>query len=231
MTTRSRTPEPPYHWQSKEALRAIRQSLDGDSLLPFAILTYCALTENASDKGEESFTTLQSHLARLAGSISVRTIQRVLPVLRELGVIAYTTPRLKGPITFSLLSVVTDSRNVTTESQNVTTITKTASQADNRKNKEVTKEEQEKNSPDVSSKPPTRRPSRVSLVDEDHLSELNKIYTPASVNKAVAKCKAWLLTPKGKGKAFSKNRLDVFLRDAEPLTDARPENHLAPRCL
>ena len=125
--TRSRTPEPPYCWQNKEALRRIREHLDGDSLLPFALGVYFALTENASDKGEEQFTTLQSHLARLAGSISTRTIRRVLPILREIGVINYTTPKLRGPTTFTLLTVGTDSPNDETDSPDVRTGTRAQS--------------------------------------------------------------------------------------------------------
>ena len=82
---RSRTPEPPYCWQSKEALRVIREHLDGDSLCPFALIAYVALTQNASDKESEEFTTLQSYIARLAGGISTKTLQRVLPLLREIG--------------------------------------------------------------------------------------------------------------------------------------------------
>jgi hypothetical protein len=54
-------------------------------------------------------------------------------------------------------------------------------------------------------------------VDEEHIRELKKIYQPRDVDKAVADGKAWLLTPKGKGKAFTKRRLNTFLRDAEPL--------------
>ena len=142
---RVRKLEPPYCWQCKDALRVIREHLDGDSLLPFALIAYVALTENASNKRAEEFTTLQSHLARLAGGISIRTLQRVLPLLREIGVIDYTTPRLRGPITFMLLAVPPDRRNVTPDRQNVTpdrqNVTpgkKTAFQADNR----ITREEQ-----------------------------------------------------------------------------------------
>ena len=127
LIARSRTPEPPYCWQSKGALRRIREQLDGDNRLPYALAVYSALTENASDKGAEEFSTLQSHLARLAGDISTRTVQRVLPLLRDIGVIDYTTPRLRGPITFRLLSVTPNSPNDTTNSRNVTTGAKTAS--------------------------------------------------------------------------------------------------------
>ena len=138
---RLRKLEPPFCWQSKEALRRIREHLDGDSLLPFALGAYVALTENASDKRAEEFTTLQSHLCRLAGGFSTKTLQRVLPILREIGVIDYTTPRLRGPITFRLVPVATDSPNVATDSPNVATTKKTAFQSPNR----ITIEEQEKN--------------------------------------------------------------------------------------
>ena len=139
MNPRTRTPEPPYCWQSKEALRKIREHLDGDSLLPYALSVYCALTENASNKGEEEFTTLQSHLAQLGG-VSMRTVQRVLPILRQLGVIAYVTPRLRGPVTFRLLSVRTSCPQVTPNRRNVPPTTKTTFQADNRNNNEITNE-------------------------------------------------------------------------------------------
>ena len=39
---RSRTPTPPYCWQSKEALRMIREHLDGDSHLSYALSVYVA---------------------------------------------------------------------------------------------------------------------------------------------------------------------------------------------
>ena len=146
MNPRTRTPEPPYCWQSKEALRKIREHFDGDSLLPYALSVYCALTENASNKGEEEFTTLQSHLAQLAG-VSVRTVRRVLPDLRQVGVIDYSTPRLRGPVIFRLLSVraphphvASNRRNVRTNRPNVRPSKISAFQAANRNNNEVTNE-------------------------------------------------------------------------------------------
>jgi hypothetical protein len=141
---RSRSPEPPFCWQNKEALRKIREHLDGDSLLPYALSVYCALAENASDKGTEEFTTLQSHLAWLAGNLSTRTVQRVLPLLREVEVIDYETPRLRGPIVFRLLAVRPERPNVATNSPNVTTNKKTGILADNRNNKERTEKEHKK---------------------------------------------------------------------------------------
>ena len=99
----------------------IREHLDGDSLLPFALAVYVALTENASDQCDSEFVTLQSHVARLAGNISTKTVQRVLPLLREVGVLEYTTPRLRGPLRFRLLSVASDSLNDATNSPYVAT--------------------------------------------------------------------------------------------------------------
>jgi len=133
---------------SKEALRIIRKHLDGDTLQVFVIAVYLALCENASDKGSESFQTLQSHISLLAGDISTRTVQRCLPILREIGLIDYETPKLRGPITFTLLSVASNSQNDategrddTTDRRSVTTESKTASQAYNRRTKEELLEE------------------------------------------------------------------------------------------
>lgn len=233
MIARSRRPEPPFCWQSKEALRLIREHLDGDTLLPYALGAYFALTENASNKGAEEFTTLQSHLAELAGGFSVRTLQRVLPMLREIGVVDYTTPRLRGPITFRLLAVPTSSRNDTTPSRNVATRKKTAFLADNRKNKErtleETKEEVGRSSALKSDPiPPPSRAKKIDLVDDEHLREMKELYRARDVDQAVVKCKAWLKTRKGQGKAFTKGRLNTFLKDAEPLAPGQASVNDAP---
>ena len=134
---RGRAPEPPYSWESKVATRRIREKLDGDSLQVFALAVYHALTENASDSGSESFQSLQSYIGRMAGDISTRTVQRCLPILRDIGVIDYSTPKLRGPITFSILSVASDSHNDTPDSRNVTT----EAILPLRRTKEVTKKE------------------------------------------------------------------------------------------
>jgi hypothetical protein len=123
---RSRTPEPPYAWANKDACRRIRNGLDGDTLQGYSLAIYHALCEIASDKGSEKFQTLQSHIGLVAGGISIRTVQRCLPQLRDLGVISYETPKLKGPITFLLHSVdASDSRNDTPDGRNDTPSEKT----------------------------------------------------------------------------------------------------------
>jgi hypothetical protein len=117
ISIRSTTPEPPYCWQNKEARRLIRNKLDGDTHQKIALAVYDALTEIASNETRSTFTASQPHIGDLAGGYEVRSIQRVLPLLRELGVIHYVTPtgKLRGPLTYSILSVATSSRIDTTE--------------------------------------------------------------------------------------------------------------------
>ena len=140
---RNRTPEPPYSWQSKEARRTIRNRMDGDELQKAALSVYDAFTEIASNEGKESFTASQPHIGELAGGYSQRCIQRVLPLLREMGLIAYESPKgkLRGTISYSLLSVATVSRNDATPSRNDATGTLSTQLAYSRSNKEVTLEE------------------------------------------------------------------------------------------
>jgi len=189
LIARSRTPEAPYCWQSKGALRRIREQLDGDNLLPYALAVYSALTENASDKGAEEFSTLQSRLARLAGDISTRTVQRVLPLLRDIGVIDYTTPRLRGPITFRLLSVTPNSPNDTTNSRNVTTGAKTASS----RTIEVTKKDANRERFDAESVQLPFQSEKFSQAWSTwlrHRKEIGHPLTPTAMSRQLSKLKA-----------------------------------------
>ncbi len=113
---RSRTPEPPYCWQNKEARRMIRNRLDGDSLQRIALAVYDALTEIASNSSAETFTASQPYIGTLAGGYEVRSLQRVLPLLRDMNLIHYNTPtgKLRGPITYRILAIASDGRNDTT---------------------------------------------------------------------------------------------------------------------
>jgi Helix-turn-helix domain len=75
------------------------------------------------------------------------------------------------------------------------------------------------NSSNGSKNRPSRCSSRkIQLADDEHIAKLKTIYQPRDVDKAVANCKAWLLTPNGKGKSFTTRRLQTFLRNAEPLS-------------
>jgi hypothetical protein len=62
--TRSRTPEPPYCWQSKEALRQIERTYDSESRTRLACSAYLALTRIASDRRAESFECSIKEIAR-----------------------------------------------------------------------------------------------------------------------------------------------------------------------
>jgi hypothetical protein len=65
-------------------------------------------------------------------------------------------------------------------------------------------------------------PRDLGLVDDEHIAALKEIYRPSDVDKAVADMRGWLLTPRGRGKGFTKRRLGFFLRDAEPICGAAP---------
>jgi hypothetical protein len=114
-------PEAPFCWQSKQARRLIRKHLDGDTLLKIVLSVYDALTEIGSDEGRSTFKTSQPHVGEYAGGYDVRSVQRALPQLKELGLIDYDSPsgKLRGPITYTLLSLdTTGSRNDATGSRN-----------------------------------------------------------------------------------------------------------------
>ena len=172
---RSRTPEPPYSWQSKEARRTIRNRMDGDELQKAALSVYDAFTEIASNEGKESFTASQPHIGELAGGYSQRCIQRVLPLLREMGLIAYESPKgkLRGTISYSLLSVATVSRNDATPSRNDTTGTLSTQLAYSRSNKEVTSEETE-NSPKAPKGASMDSPSLIEVAGEEPKARASK---------------------------------------------------------
>jgi len=95
-------PKRPFCWQNKETLRGIRESLDGDGGLASILSVYHALTEIASDKASDEFTTMQSHIGKLSGGLSTSTVKRCIKELRALHVISYELSRLRGPLKFML---------------------------------------------------------------------------------------------------------------------------------
>jgi hypothetical protein len=136
---RGHTPEPPYCWQNKEAKRLIRHQLDGDPLQKIALAVYDALTEIASNESSPTFMTSQPFIGSLAGGYEVRSLQRVLPILRELKLIYYITPtgKLRGPITYSLLTLASPSRFNATACRNDTTGGDSKIESQRRINKET----------------------------------------------------------------------------------------------
>jgi hypothetical protein len=98
--------EPPFCWQSKEALRMIESQLDAPDS---ALAIYVRLTWIASDRttrfhnGNE-FSISHAALSRLTG-LSVATIKRRLSDLQELRLIDVHTEKLKTPCSIRLLSL------------------------------------------------------------------------------------------------------------------------------
>jgi hypothetical protein len=219
--SRSRTPEPPYCWQSKDALRRIREYMQGRDQwqkVSSRLCLYLALCEMASNRGNESFRVSQKALADLCG-LSDRTQREILLDLQGAGVITASAPKDggQGQKTYTLLSF--DSEGISGRTEATSERSEMSVNMPSLPTLEVTIEEQEKNnSSNGSRNRPSRKPSsRIQLVDHEHILGLKQIYQSRDVDKALADCKAWLLTPKGKGKALSKRRVQTFLRDAEPL--------------
>ena len=91
----------PFAWCSKLMLRRIREKAEEPAS---AVSCYLALCEIASDLNDASeFTATHQHIASKA-SVSRRTVVSRLHELDQLKVISMTTPKLKAPATYRLLS-------------------------------------------------------------------------------------------------------------------------------
>ena len=107
---RSRTPEPPYCWQNKGALRLIRQYMEDKDQWPKVssrLVFYLALCEMASNRGSESFICSQKSLKDLCG-LSEHTQTEIIKDLKSAGVIAACDPLngVQGQKTYTLLEVI-----------------------------------------------------------------------------------------------------------------------------
>jgi len=100
----------PWCWQSKGALRLLRDAHDATNDVTTALAVYVALTECASNEGKDTFTAAHAWIARLSG-VSPTTIKRHLKTFAEIGLIAVEAPRLRAPARFHLLSVRQPSPN------------------------------------------------------------------------------------------------------------------------
>ena len=116
-TRGSPSTEKPFAWQSKAALRKIRDSFDAEKIVASALGVYYALTEIASDKETEIFQTTHAYIAQKSG-LSPRTVQTRLVGLAEIGLVEISTPALKAPSTYRLLSVQQPLPNVRQRTKN-----------------------------------------------------------------------------------------------------------------
>lgn len=91
----------PWCWQSKAALRAIREGFDEEHGVTSALAVYLALTELASDRASETFQTTHAWIGGMTG-LSVRTVQDRIKGLAELGLVTVVTPKLRAPSAYTL---------------------------------------------------------------------------------------------------------------------------------
>jgi hypothetical protein len=93
----------PWCWADKRVLRQIRNSFDSQNVAASALAVYHALTESASNHEREEFTDSICTIANLAG-MSVRTAGDRLRDLARIGVIKMSTPKMKAPSTYTLVT-------------------------------------------------------------------------------------------------------------------------------
>ena len=103
----------PFCWQTKAALRLIRDYFDATGNVSTALAVYVALCEIASDEQSAVFDTTTGHIAKYAG-LSARTAGPIVTSLAALGLVNIkenTVPgfipgsRIKAPSTYQVLSL------------------------------------------------------------------------------------------------------------------------------
>lgn len=102
MSLSRKSSDGPWCWQSKAALRAIREGFEAESGVASGLAVYLALTEVASDRQSDTFQVSHAHLAGLTG-LCIRTIQNRLNGLSEMKLIHVSTPELRTASTYTLL--------------------------------------------------------------------------------------------------------------------------------
>jgi hypothetical protein len=101
----------PFCWQSKTALRRIREAFGGTNRITSALATYNALTENASNLQSESFKAAAEYIGMLAG-LHRNTVSELLNEFVELGLISkHVPPGIKQSAIISLLRFPNDARS------------------------------------------------------------------------------------------------------------------------
>jgi hypothetical protein len=205
---RSRTPEPPYCWQSKAARRHIREKMNGHESTSSLLSLYDAFTEQASNEGKETFTAGQPYLGTLAG-LSVRTVQRLEPLLEEFGMVEIHRPKLRGHNTYTLLAFGQD---VATFGQDGLTL-RHARISPPCRPVEVTKEVIEKK----------QRKNRSQEVTSDFIAQQQAFFPHLNVEQEFGKAKAWLSARPGR-RMTRRFFVDWLKRaEAQPTTSAKEE--------
>ena len=89
----------PIAWMPKDGLRKIEQTAED---APSAMLVYLALARIASDERSDTFSKPIAYVAKLAGGIGRRTVERRLPDLERAGVVKIQRHALKINHTYTL---------------------------------------------------------------------------------------------------------------------------------
>jgi hypothetical protein len=111
-------------WQQKSARRLIRERMNGDSKTVYVLSVYDALTEIASDESSEIFKTSHPYLAEKAGC-GISQLKIALAELVEAGLVLIDTPIMRGPCTFTLVSLKDEapvSHNTASDSRNTANV-------------------------------------------------------------------------------------------------------------
>ena len=100
--------EPPYCWQSKTALRKIRETFDGDTFLDQAFAVYLIHCELASDKASPIYEARRRTIAERSG-VSLRRVSEIHERLKQIGLLDWRQNKIEGTSelgasTFMLLS-------------------------------------------------------------------------------------------------------------------------------
>lgn len=183
MNTARSTRDGPFCWQSKAARRAIRQAFDATNNVTSALAVYDALTEIASDTGAETFTTTHAWIQRMSG-VSVSTIKKHLSVFAELSLITVSTPALRAPSTYVLLSLANGCPTLANDKPALAN----SSQSGPLATSEERSEENKKNIGGESAPAPLPFPwlSLADLPDELRAFAIDKLGSEAKANEAVA---------------------------------------------
>ena len=103
----------PWCWQNKHVMKQITETFAETNKAPSARSVMVALTEIASDEQSETFTVSKALIAHKAG-VSVKTAERMLAGLEQLGVVQITRDlcepspgagAIKSPNTYTLLPI------------------------------------------------------------------------------------------------------------------------------
>jgi hypothetical protein len=94
-TPRGKKTVAPFCWCEHAALTRIREAFDGLPFLADALAIYLTLTEFASEARSDTFQRGQRHIAERSG-VSKRQVEKILPLLRDAGVLRWTQNSLEG---------------------------------------------------------------------------------------------------------------------------------------